>query len=69
MSTVKIGDKIKIKNQDGQYTQWADKIWTVTHIAYSKADHPGCDSGMAGHPLVDCEGLPVSLYDCEFVVV
>jgi hypothetical protein len=64
---VRIGDKIRILNEYGQYTKWAGKTWTVSHIARSKRDHPGYDSGVGG-PLVSCTGLPVSLYSWEFVV-
>ncbi len=66
---VKIGDKIRIKNTDGQYTRWANKTWVVDHIAYDKKGHPGYDSGMKGMALVDCKGLPVSLYSYEFTIV
>lgn len=66
---VKIGDKIRIINQNGQYTKWARKVWVVTHIARSSKEHRGYDSGMKGMALVDCAGLPVSLYEYEFKVV
>jgi hypothetical protein len=70
---VKIGDTIKILNRDGQYTKWAKKTWVVNHIARSegrgKGQHPGYDNAMRGGALVDCIGLPVSLYEYEFVVV
>jgi len=66
---VKLGDKIRIINQDGQYTKWAKKVWVVNHIARNKKQHPGYDSGMKGGALVDCVGLPVSLYEYEFEIV
>jgi len=62
---VKLGDKIKILNEDGQYTQWASKTWIVNHIAYNEQQHRGYDSGMKGEALVSCKGLPVSLYEYE----
>ena len=61
---VKIGDKIKILNKDGQYSKWASKLWIVEHIAYSGV---GYDKGVGG-ALVSCKGLPVSLYEYEFVI-
>lgn len=66
---VRIGDKIRIINQDGQYTQWADKVWTVEDIAYSRDDHPGYDEGCGGGVLISCTDLPASLYEWEFEVV
>lgn len=65
---VKIGDKIRILNRDGQYAKWADKTWIVSHIAHTKNEHPGFDAACAGDVLIDCEGLPVSLYSWEFEV-
>jgi len=65
---VKIGDKIKILNRDGQYGKWTNRLWTISHIAYSKAEHQGYDEGVGG-PLVSCKGLPISLYDWEFEIV
>jgi hypothetical protein len=67
--SVKIGDRIRILNENGQYGKWVDKFWIVNHIAYSKEDHPGYDSGMGGEALVDCDGLPVSLYEYEIEVI
>lgn len=71
---VKIGNKIKILNQDGQYTKWANKTWTINHIAYSEEQHPGYDNGInipgkRKHPLIDCKDLPVSLYPWEYEIV
>jgi hypothetical protein len=66
---VKIGDKIRILNENGQYGPWVDQIWTVTFISKSKQDHPGYDSGMNGMALIDCKNLPVSLYEYEFEVI
>lgn len=66
---VKLGDKIQILNRDGQYSKWSKKIWTVDHIARNEKEHPGYDSSMKGMALVDCSGLPVSLYEYEFKIV
>jgi hypothetical protein len=67
--TVKLGDKISIINQDGQYTPWTYKNLIVEHIAYSEKQHCGYDRGMNGQALVSCKGLPVSLYEYEFEVI
>lgn len=64
---VKIGDKIRILNEDGQYSKWSNKIQVVSKISRSVKDHPGYDEGVGGN-LIDCKGLPVSLYDWEFEV-
>jgi hypothetical protein len=65
---VKIGDWIKIRNQDGQYTEWASKKWQITDIAQSVEDHPGYDMGVYPQKLISCADLPVSLYEWEFYV-
>jgi hypothetical protein len=65
---VKIGDRIKILNRDGQYGKWANKLWTVDHIATSREEHRGYDEGIGGK-LVSAKGLPVSLYEWEIEVV
>lgn len=65
---VKIGDKIRILNENGQYTKWAKKLWIIDNIATSKEEHQGYDKGIGGK-LVNCKGLPVSLYEYEFEVV
>lgn len=62
----RIGNLIKIENQDGQYTKWADRLWEIDYIAYSGR---GYDPGMKGSALVSCKGLPVSLYEYEFTIV
>ena len=64
---IKIGDRIRILNRDGQYTKWANKIWVVKHIARNRQEHQGYDEGIGGN-LISCKGLPVSLYDWEFEV-
>lgn len=65
---VKIGDRIKILNRDGQYSKWANKLWIVNHIAKNRKEHLGYDESIGGN-LVSCKDLPVSLYDYEFRVV
>ena len=66
---VKLGDKIRIRNQDGQYTKWAKQTWVVTHIARNSKQHRGYDSSMKGMALVSCNRLPVSLYEYEFEII
>ena len=65
---VKVGQWIKILNEDGQYSEWANKKWKVESIAHNSEEHPGYDSGVSPAELISCEGLPVSLYDWEFEV-
>ncbi|MCK9370443.1 hypothetical protein M0R04_11085 [Candidatus Dojkabacteria bacterium] len=65
---VKIGDKIRILNQDGQYSKWVKQIWIVEHIATSEQEHQGYDRCIGGN-LISCKDLPVSLYDWEFEVM
>lgn len=43
-------------------------MWTVTHVAKNRKQHPGYDEGVGGS-LIDAKGLPVSLYDWEFEVI
>ena len=65
---VEIGDKIRILNENGQYSEWADEIWTVESIAYNTEQHPLYDEGVGG-ALISCDGLPVCLYEWEFEIV
>jgi len=65
---VKIGDKIRITSDNETYNKWRWKTWTVSHIAMNREQHPGYDSGVGGS-LIDCEGLPVSLYEYEYDIV
>jgi len=65
---VKIGDTIKIHNTDGQYTKWANRTWTVSHIETPEKHGYGYDTGVGGN-LISCNGLPVSLYDWEYDIV
>lgn len=66
--TVRIGSKIRILNEDGQYSEWVNKTWTVEHIATSREEHQGYDKSLGGK-LISCKNLPVSLYEYEFEVV
>ncbi len=65
---VRIGDKIRILNEDGQYSQWARKTWTVEHVETPEKHNLGYDVGVGGN-LISCKGLPVSLYDWEFEII
>ena len=65
--SVRIGDKIRILNENRNYNDWADKIWTVNHIATSREEHQGYDESVGGQ-LISCKGLPVSLYEYEIEV-
>ncbi len=62
---MKIGDKLRITSDNDQY-RGRDLI--ICHIAHNKDECPGYDTGMNGMALVDCDGLPVSLYEYEFVL-
>lgn len=64
---VRIGDRIRILNRDGQYTKWAGREWTIDHIERPGSKAAGYDAGIGGN-LVSARGLPVSLYDWEFEV-
>ena len=65
----KIGDRIRIVSDNENYDRYRDGTWTITHIAFNRHQHPGYDEGMAPEALVDCDGLPFSLYEYEFEVV
>jgi len=65
---VEIGVKIKIISENENYIPYLNKIWTVTNIAYNTDEHPGYDDSMEGEALVDCDGLPFSLYEYEFSI-
>jgi len=66
---VKIGDKIKIVSDNENYDRFRDKAWIVEHIATNTKEHPGYDEGMYPKKLIDCVGLPVSLYEYEFIII
>ena len=46
-----------------------NKVWIVNHIATNTKEHPGYDEGMYPEKLIDCVGLPVSLYEYEFIII
>jgi hypothetical protein len=72
---VKVGDYIKITSKNENYRPYCGhaKYHRVTKVAraqgWGHGKHPGYDTGMKGEALVDCSGLPFSLYEYEFVVV
>jgi hypothetical protein len=72
---VKVGDYIKIVSDNENYRAYTGrgKYYRVTHVAreqgWGKGKHPGYDTGLKGEALVDCAGLPFSLYEYEFRIV
>ena len=68
-ANVRMGDRIRILNQNGQYTRFTGKTWMVDHIAHDESEHPYYDEGVSPSVLISAEGLPVSLYDWEFEIV
>lgn len=65
--SVNVGDKIIITSDNENYNRYRNKVFVVSHVAHSIKQHPGYDSGV-GQALVDCRGLPFSLYEYEFEV-
>jgi len=72
---VHIGDYIRIVSDNENYVPYRirGKYYRVEKISRSqgrgRGEHPGYDEGMKGMALVDCAGLPFSLYEYEFEVV
>ena len=74
MAYFKVGSKVKVHpdNDNECYDSFRGKILIVTHVARSKDDHPGYDSGI-GEPLYDMKidktgkSVPCSLYHYELV--
>ena len=70
---IKIGDKIKILNENGQYNKWADKVWEIDEIFDPKKEDGekarGYDMGVYPEKLISCKNLPVSLYEYEIEVI
>jgi hypothetical protein len=69
-----LGKKIKIISDNESYDQYRNSIWIITHVARSTNDHQGYDEGINSPGknkmgLVDCKGLPFSLYEYEFKIV
>ncbi len=65
---VQIGDKIRITSDNENYNRYRGKAWVVSHIARNRDEHPGYDTGVGG-ALIDCKGLPFSLYEYEFDII
>ena len=66
---LKIGDKIRIISDNENYSKFRNKALIISHIAYSTKEHPGYDNTVNGQALVDCQGLPFSLYEYEFKII
>lgn len=70
----KLGNRIMIISDNDSYTKYRKKTWIISHIAYSTKDHPGYDEGINSpdkprEALVDCMGLPFSIYEYEFKII
>lgn len=63
---VSVGSKIRIISYNDLYDAYRDKILTVCHVAYNREQHPGYDETQTPIALVDCIGVPFSLYEWEF---
>ena len=66
---LRIGSKIRILNENGTYDKWVGKTWKVTDIYKNEDENPYYDMGVYPEKLVECEDLPVALYEWEFEVV
>lgn len=66
---IRIGTKIRIISDNENYIPYLGKKWRINHIAKNRDQHIGYDESMEGEALVDCDGLPFSLYEYEFEVV
>ena len=64
---MKIGDKFTLTSDavENYGSEYANKVFTVSHIAYDKSQHPGYDEGLNGQALYDAEELQFSVYDYE----
>lgn len=65
---VEVGDIINIISDNENYDEYREKSWEVKKVSFSREDRPGYDEGCGG-ALIDCEGLPFSLYEYEFEIV
>lgn len=65
---IRIGSKIKLLNENGNYNRWSDQVWTVTDLTNDK-DANGYDESIYPEYLISCEDLPVSVYEYEIKVV
>jgi hypothetical protein len=63
---LEIGQKIRIISDNENYKKYVKKTWKISNIAHNRQEHPGYDEGMGNEALIDCEGLPFSLYEYEF---
>ena len=64
-----IGKKIKIISDNENYDKYRNKQWTINHVAHNVKEHPGYDESIYPQALVDCDGLPFSLYEYEFQII
>ena len=69
-----LGRKAVVVSDNECYDSFRDKQLVITHVAYSKEDHPGYDSGLKGEALcdfetIDGEPVHVSLYEYEFDLI
>lgn len=64
---MKQGDTFKMTEEalDNYGEEYRDKIFTVSHVATSKEDHPGYDEAADGMKLYDADELKFSLYEYE----
>lgn len=64
---MKIGDTFKLTNDalDNYGEEYRDRVFTVSHVAKSKSDHPGYDESANGMALYDAEGFNNSVYEYE----
>ena len=65
-ASYEIGDKIKMTNVaiENYGNKYAGRVFTVSHIARNRQEHPGFDE-CAGSALYDFEELNFSLYEWE----
>lgn len=74
MKTNLIGRKAKVTSDNDNYDSFRGKTLIITHVAYSKDEHPGYDDGLKGEALCDFkttkgEDVPFSLYEYEFELI
>lgn len=62
----KIGDKVMMSAEalENYGFKYKGKVFTVSHVARNRAEHPGFDEG-AGFALYDLKELNFSLYEWE----
>ncbi len=66
---MRIGDKFTLTDDaiDNYGNQFADKEFTVVHVARNIKEHPGYDTGVSPQYLYDAEELTFSVYDWEVI--